>query len=124
MNKYLRWGWRCGWGSACALLLAACATNGTESAGARADTNRRAAVALQSRREAALQPTWRGQPYEALHDARGPPTMMLKVPSGRPTATLVAVYVKAGDVAGCVDSFTLFMAPNTGKWTIADFFCR
>lgn len=124
MNKNLRWGWRCGWGSACALLLAACATNGTESAGARADTNRRAAVALQSKREAALQPTWRGQPYEALHDARGPPTMMLKVPGGRPWVTLVAVYGTPDEVSGCVDAYTLVLRPSTGQWTIANYFCR
>jgi hypothetical protein len=78
----------------------------------------------QAQREAALGARWRGQSYESLLKALGPPRSMYFIPGERPLLSLALVYGRDDDTAACVDAFTIVRNEDTGAWWVTEYFCR
>lgn len=110
--------------AAFALVLAGCASHDPELIEATATPSWYWTWTRQAQREHSLRSTWRGQPYQALLVAYGPPKLTLKVPGDRPFVTLVIVYELADEEANCIDAYTLVQHEQTRQWLVADYFCR
>lgn len=113
---------RLSWGLLLAMLwlLEGCAT----SPAAATSADSLPIQALRAQREAHLQSSWQGQPYQALLNTYGRPAWTLRVPGERPLPNFVVVYEKLDQPSPCIDAFTLVQPPQTQQWTVADYFCR
>jgi hypothetical protein len=78
----------------------------------------------QAQREATLGARWRGQPYDSLLQALGPPRLVMRIPGERPLPSLAVLYGREDETAACEDAFTLVQNEDTGAWSVADYFCR
>lgn len=115
---------RCAFGLALTLTLAGCGSLNGESADARAAAYHPSPQVLLLQRETTLQSAWRGQPYEALLASYGAPKLMMNILGYRPLKTSVVVYGIVDQAANCVDAFTMVKNEQTGRWSVADYFCR
>lgn len=75
-------------------------------------------------RERTLNSVWRGQTYDALHHKLGEPAMIMDKPGTSPRLTWIVVYKVVDEKADCIDAFTLVNEINTGRLSVADYFCR
>lgn len=107
------------------LLLVGCASRDGTANHAKEDKFLRAKYsALQTKRETALNTTWKGKPYEELREQLGEPPLLMNVIGARPLKTSLVVYPETINEAHCIDAFTMVKVESSGQWLVADYFCR
>lgn len=84
----------------------------------------REVAAKAAQREVKLNALWRGKSYDALLSAFGEPKVMMNILGYRPLKTSLVLYDVVDEKLSCVDTFTMVKDESSGKWSVADYYCR